>query len=383
MRASATRAQIARFTLHAGDVIITKDSETPDDIAVPAFVDPSAEGIVCGYHLAVLRPEHDRLFGKYLFWTLRSRPVAAAFSASAQGITRFGITIGAIGDVRVPVPGLPEQIIIAAFLDRETTKIDVLIAKQTEFLTRLDEHRRALITEAVTLGLDPSVPMRETGVETFSLIPEHWQVKPLKHAIRRGTSISYGIVQPGDHVPDGIPFVQTADLTQRRFDPSILPRTAPEIARAYPRSRLSAGDVLLGIRASIGDAVVAPTELDGANLSRGIARIVPSADFSAEYLVLVLSTPQTAWFWTLHMQGSTFREVSIETVRQLPVPAPPRHEQDSIVLYLKERLARFDAARGRSAEIIARLRERRAALITAAVTGQIDVTQPVMIEAAA
>lgn len=163
MAASATPAQIDRFGLRGGDVLITKDSETPDDIAVPAYVDPSAAGVVCGYHLALLRPIAGRMLGRYLFWAICSRPAASAFSARAQGITRFGLTVGAIGDVPIPLPPTADQRAIADFLDRETAKIDALIVRLvgdmspsngnerlSGIVALLRERRTALITAAVT-----------------------------------------------------------------------------------------------------------------------------------------------------------------------------------------------------------------------------------------
>lgn len=180
MTASATPAQISRFSLRGGDVLITKDSETPDDIAVPAYVDPSATGVVCGYHLALLRPIGGRMLGRYLFWAICSRPVASAFTARAQGITRFGLTVGAMGDVPIPVPPTNEQRGIADFLDRETAKIDALIAAQERLIALLDEKRQATITHAVTKGLDPTAPMKESGIEWLGEVPEHWEITSLK-----------------------------------------------------------------------------------------------------------------------------------------------------------------------------------------------------------
>ena len=130
MTATATLAEIERFTLESGDVLITKNSETPNDIAAAAIVDPSAVGNVCGYHLALLRPDPRQVTGEFLFWTLTAADTLTQFSVRAHGITQFGLTTGAIRDVTIPVPALSEQSAIAAFLDRETSKIDALVAEQ-------------------------------------------------------------------------------------------------------------------------------------------------------------------------------------------------------------------------------------------------------------
>ena len=105
---SAKQSEIDRFGLRPGDVLITKDSETPDDIAVPALVVQGADDLVCGYHLALLRPNPSRLNGKFLFYALKSRVnFRPLFSVLAQGITRFGLTLSGIGSVAIPLPDLP------------------------------------------------------------------------------------------------------------------------------------------------------------------------------------------------------------------------------------------------------------------------------------
>jgi type I restriction enzyme S subunit len=361
-----------------GEIIVVRSGAyTGDSAIVPARFDQA----LAGYDMVVRAKSIDP---RFLAWQLLSSHVADfQFGLSKSRAAQPHLNSEELGETVVCLPPSLTQRQIADFLDRETAKIDALIAKQTEFLTLLDEHGRALVTEALTHGLDSSVPMQETGVPTFPCIPGHWRVKRLKHVIRPGTSISYGIVQPGEHNPEGTPFVQTADLTQRRLDPSLLPRTAPEIARAYPRSCLKEGDVLLGIRASVGDSVLVPPELHGANLSRGIARIVPGSEIDGRFLVRVMELPQTRLFWAMHMQGSTFHEVSIETVRELPVPVAPLSEQNAIIHYLDQRIAGLDTTRTQSVEMIERLRERRSALITAAVTGQIDMTSSAPNKAAA
>ena len=119
MEATASADQIERFGLRAGDVLLTKDSETSDDIAVPAYVVADLPGVVCGYHLALLRPGQE-VDGRYLFWALTSRSSREQFSASANGITRFGLRYDSFGEVRVPLPPIAEQRAIADYLDRET-----------------------------------------------------------------------------------------------------------------------------------------------------------------------------------------------------------------------------------------------------------------------
>ena len=292
---------------------------------------------------------------------------------------------GAGGQKRVPdsfvrdyldaVPPLDEQSAIAAFLDRETGKIDALIAEQEKLLTLLAEKRQATISHAVTRGLNPNAPMKDSGVPWLGEVPKHWSAISLKRLIAPESSISYGIVQPGEPLEDGVPFIQTTNMTNGDFSLENLQKTSAEIAAQYPRSRLSGGEVLLGIRASIGAAHVAPTLLSGCNLSRGVARIELDGRLMSSYLVAYFGTSAVSNYWQISKQGSTFNEVSIETVRELSVPVPSMEDQLAIVAFVGSTKSLLDGLQGEAERGIALLKERRSALIAAAVTGKIDVRQ--------
>ena len=176
MPATATRVQVRRFSLRAGDVLITKDSEDWTDIAVPAVVAQDLPGVLCGYHLAHIRSDSS-CDGAFLSRALSGNGLRDQYQVSANGITRFGLTGDSIRASLLPLPPLPEQRAIAGFLDRETAKIDSLVAKMERLIELLQEKRTALISRAVTKGLDPKVPMKHSGVEWLGKIPAHWEVR--------------------------------------------------------------------------------------------------------------------------------------------------------------------------------------------------------------
>jgi len=117
MRASATTNQIETFTLRAGDVLITKDSESPDDIGVPAYTPNDLNGVLCGYHLSLIRPDTTRIHPRYLFWALKADPIRAQMRAAALGITRFALRSLEVADLRLPLPGNKEQVRIIDFIE--------------------------------------------------------------------------------------------------------------------------------------------------------------------------------------------------------------------------------------------------------------------------
>lgn len=278
---------------------------------------------------------------------------------------------------RMPVliPPLGEQAAVVRFLGFVDRRIQRYIRAKQKLIKLLEEQKQAINQRAVTRGLDPDVRLKPSDVEWLSDVPEHWHMRPLKHCIREGTSISYGIVQPGGHTPGGVPFVQTGNLTRREFEPDNLQRTTREIAEKYPRSVVRPGDVLLGIRASVGKAAVAPPSLDGANLSRGIARIALGPSLDPHYLALYLQSQVAQQFWSACQQGTTFNEIPIALVRVLPVLLPPLQEQRSIVAVVQEQNRLPDAAIERARKEIELLREYRTRLIGDVVTGKLDVRE--------
>ena len=174
MQATASEEEIAKFGLCVDDVAITKDSEAWDDIGVPALVRETASDLVCGYHLALLRPHKQKMDGAFLFRCLQAKSVRVQLELAANGVTRFGIPKSEIGAMTLPVPPLLQQRAIADYLDRETARLDALVAAKERVLGLLAEKRRALITRAVTRGVGDHTPLKDTGAEWLRQVPHHW-----------------------------------------------------------------------------------------------------------------------------------------------------------------------------------------------------------------
>ena len=159
MTATVSQREIERFRLQRGDVLITKDSEAWDDIGIPSLVADSADDLVSGYHLALLRPSGGTL-GPYLARTVQSKGVAYQFHVRANGVTRFGLTHPAIKSVRIPFPPLPEQAAIVRYLDHVDWRIRRYVSAKRRLTALLEEEKQAVINQAVTRGLDPNVRRR-------------------------------------------------------------------------------------------------------------------------------------------------------------------------------------------------------------------------------
>jgi len=160
MKATASVEQVKKLSLRKGDVIITKDSETQDDIAVPALVNEDLENVVCGYHLALIRPHNNEIIGDFLFRLLQSRKINDQFVVAANGVTRFGISTYPIKNSYLTLPPLDQQELICKYLNHQSSKIDLTIEKIGNNIELLEEYKKSLIHHVVTGKVD----VREVAV---------------------------------------------------------------------------------------------------------------------------------------------------------------------------------------------------------------------------
>ena len=216
MRATATADEIARFRLTPGDVLITKDSEAWDDIGVPALVVESADDLVSGYHLALLRPVGTCLNGGYLLRALQSRSIGCQFHVQANGVTRYGLSHAAIQSVWLPLPPLPEQVAISYFVDYVDRRIQRYIRAKQKLIALLEEQKQAIINQAVTGQIDvrtgqPYPAYKDSGVEWLGNLPKQWQVRRSKRTftprkelakpndIQLSATQAYGVIAQEDY----------------------------------------------------------------------------------------------------------------------------------------------------------------------------------------
>lgn len=375
MAATATPEQIAKFTLRAGDTIITKDSETADDIASAAYVPADIPGVVCGYHLSMIRP-HEGASGAFIKRYFDSAFAKACVAVRANGLTRVGLGQYAVDNLDIPVPPLAEQSAIAAFLDRETAKIDALVEAQRRLIELLKEKRQAVISHAVTKGLDPAVPMKDSGAEWLGEVPAHWEVRPFRYAlscIESGTSVN-AVDVPAR--ADELGVLKTSCVYSGAFAPNENKTVvAEEVGRVSCPVR---GGTLIVSRMNTPDLVGAAgfVKRDVDNL------FLPDRLWQLHFSGV---SPAFAHYWTLTKAyrgqvqiacagtSSSMQNLSQDQLRSFIFPFPPYPEQLEIVDRLNKATQATDRLMAKAENTITLLQERRAALISAAVTGKIDV----------
>jgi type I restriction enzyme S subunit len=331
---------------------------TSPDYRVFSVVDPSDSDL--GYLL-------------YVFQMGYRQKILYAYGQGSSQLGRWRLPTAEFQNWAIPFPSLKEQVSIATFLDHETAKIDALIAEQQRLIELLQEKRQAVISHVVTKGLNPHAPMKDSGVEWLGEVPEHWEILELKRLIKEGSSITYGIVQAGPHIDDGVPYIRTSDMAGDRLILETCQRTSMEIDESYARSKVEAGDLVIAIRATVGKVLEVPIELHGANLTQGTAKFSPGARVDARFIKASFEADYCQSQIMSSAKGATFLEITLDALRRLKIAIPPRHEQEEVVEFLAGATSRLGDLLLAAQQTITLLQERRSALISAAVTGQIDV----------
>lgn len=295
----------------------------------------------------------------------------------AAGAGQPNISGDKIRNLLLPCPqDLSEQEAIVSHLDRETARIDALIEKKTRFIELLREKRQALLTHVVTKGLDPNVKMKDSGVEWLGEMPEHWELKQLKHLVR----FKSGGTPSKDNIAfwDGdTPWASAKDLKQEMLADTInhLTQLAVESGAA---SLVPSGSILVVVRGMILARLfpVVETQVPMA-INQDLKALIPSEDLNSRYLAHLLRGSSAESLSRLEEAGHGTKALRMENWVSMEMPVPPLHEQLAIVAMLDTQAARIDSLATKSEHSIALLKERRSALITAAVTGQIDLREAV------
>jgi type I restriction enzyme S subunit len=297
--------------------------------------------------------------------------VGLSLNQYSQSAAQPGLAVETISALPTPAPPHKEQRAIAAFLDRETARIDALVAKKERLIELLQEKRTALITRAVTKGLDPTVPMKDSGVEWLGEIPAHWEVKRLKNVVP-GLTVGIVVTPSKYYVEEGVPCLRSLNIAQGIVKMTDVVFISPSANELHRKSKIFAGDVLVVRTGKAGAAVVVPKELDGANCI-DLLIIRRSKIMDSGFLYHFINSLATLRQVEVRSVGAIQEHFNTGTLSELCLPRMPVHEQRAIAAFLDRETARIDALVAKIREAIERLKELRTALISAAVTGKIDV----------
>ncbi|KQZ94308.1 hypothetical protein ASD64_05485 [Mesorhizobium sp. Root157] len=358
--------------LRVGDILLAKDGSTLGTVniirvlPIPATVNSS---------IAVISPHSnlDSIYGYYLF---QSYYIENTIQRIKGGMGVPHLFQDDLNRFYIPLPSLAEQASIASFLDRETANIDALIDEQKKLIELLKEKRQAVISRAVIKGLDPDVPMKDSGVEWLGEIPAHWMLEKFSRCVQ----IAEGQVDPRKE-----PFASMVLIAPNHVE-SITGRllfmeTAVEQGAESGKYLCQAGDVIYSkIRPALAKAVLTPVD---ALCSADMYPMRGRNGLAEQYLLWLLLSPQfTAWS-VMEADRVAMPKINREALSDLRLPLPPKQEQAEICAYLDRETCGVDNLLLQAETANALLQERRSALISAAVTGKIDVRDQVQQQIAA
>ena len=363
----------ARRRVADGDIIV---STVRTYLRAIASVENPPDNMVVSTGFAVIRPR--TVHPTFLAYALEMDGFINQVIARSVGVSYPAINASELVRLPVPVPPSHEQAAIAAFLGRETAKIDALVEAQQRLIDLLKEKRQAVISHAVTKGLDPAAPMKDSGLEWVGEVPAHWQVKALKRVTESCCDGPFGSGLKSEHyVDDGVRVVRLQNIKEQGFDPSDAAYIDVNyFETALFRHNVRQGDVLIaGLgdeRNLVGRACVAPAGVEPAMVKADCFRFRLGPEANPEFVAFQLNAG--AEYASGKMStGSTRSRIALSSMMERLVVIPPLPEQQEIVRRLDSKVAAATALVKQAEAGIVLLLERRAALIAAAVTGKIDV----------
>lgn len=322
----------------------------------------------------VMRPK--RIHPKFVHHLLRSYPFQEEFYRYGKGIVADLWSTNSSEMKNILMPDIPEneQEKIANFLDHETAKIDTLIEKQQRLIKLLKEKRQAVISHAVTKGLNPDVPMRDSGVEWLGEVPAHWVVAQLKfNTLDMQTGPFGSQLHAEDYVDDGVPLVNPAHMVDGKIRPDSQVSVDEATWYRLSRHQLSEGEIIFARRGELGRCAIVTKEQEGWLCGTGSLKAKLNNRLVPEYSYLLITSEGVVSELSLESKGSTMDNLNTETLGRVRLPVPSVIEQKEILAYVDEVSGKFKALIDNAEEAIRLSQERRTALISAAVTGKIDV----------
>lgn len=289
--------------------------------------------------------------------------------------TQLNLNTDTVGSIVFGLPPLSEQELIARFLDYKTAQIDALIAKKETLLAKLAEKRTALISHAVTKGLDSSVPMKDSGVKWLGEIPAHWKVSKLSFTTESMQTGPFGSqLHAEEYIEGGVPLINPADISNGKIISNPKISVGDDVVGRLSRHKLELGDIVIARRGEMGRAGLVRENNIGWLCGTGSlrARLIQTV-INPDFLLYQFSLKGVAEYLSLQSVGSTMDNLNTSILGRLPVVLPPILEQENIVSELHKKCAVIDKQGTKVDLAIATLKEYRSALITNAVTGKIDV----------
>lgn len=318
----------------------------------------------------ILRTQEDK---RYICYVSQCDGYKHTVEDDAKGTTMKRISRTNLGNIVMPLPPIQQQHRIADYLDRKCSQIDAIIARQQEVIEKLKAYKLSIITEAVTKGLNPDVPMKDSGVEWIGEIPEHWEIRRIGSFARVTSSKR---IFEESYVDEGVPFYRSKEITDLskglhvQTEIFIPEEVFEQVNEASPAPKC--GDILLTSIGTIGNTWIS----DGRKFyykDGNITQIEANDSFDSAYVEYCFSSNVVLEQYTRLAMGSTLLALTIIKIKKILVAFPPLDEQRKIVQYLKLKCSSIDAAIKNKENLITKLVDYKKSLIYEVVTGKKEV----------
>jgi type I restriction enzyme S subunit len=376
MEATATAAEIARFKVDCGDVLITKDSETPDDIGIPAVVVEQTENLVCGYHLALLKPKKELVDPVFLCKQLGSSRSARYFAQRAAGSTRYGLSNGALANIPILLPSLARQ----QKISRVLTSIDTGIEKTEALIAKYQQIKAGLMHDLFTRGVLPNGqlrPPREQAPELYQetvigWIPKDWQTAKLGAMAKIVSGVTLGTKESPSDTIDA-PYLRVANVQDGYLDLTEI-KTVRISRKTLEYLRLQPGDVLMnegGDFDKLGRGTVWAGEIEDCVHQNHVFRVrTDSSTLLPHYLAFLSESSFGKKYFVLSSKQSTnLASINSTQLNAYPVALPSISEQHEICRCLNSVNSRIDALKAEAAKLV----KQKLGLMQDLLTGKVPV----------
>ena len=368
-------AEAERTRVRPGDVLFSITAYLGSVAVIPSGL----ETAYVSQHIALARLAGRVLLPPWVGYVTLSNAGQAYPAIQGYGGTKIQLSLDDVAGLLMTAPPLAEQQRIVDFLDRETAKIDALVAEYRTLIELLKEKRQAVISHAVTKGLDPTVPMKDSGVEWLGTVPTHWEVLALSRITSERCDGPFGISIKSEHYTDnGARVIRLQNIRAGRFDGT----DEAFLDLDYFEQELSGHDVIAGdvLIAGLGDennqvgrACVAPEDLGPALVKADCFRFRVRHEGCRPSFIATQLSAGASFDGGYYATGTTRQRIPLSVTGRRRIVLPPVAEQRAIAGFLDRETAKLDALITEAEQAISLLQERRTALISAAVTGKIDV----------
>lgn len=361
--------------LRTGDLVVTKSSGSSLHIGKTTIVTDEIERMQCCYSNFMQRIRTSQLLLPKLAWYVMNNELSRAqfdfLSNSTTGLANLNGTM--VGQIVLAIPSEVEQQAIINFLDHETAKIDALIEKQQLLIELLKEQRQAVISHAVTKGLNPNASMKDSGVQWLGEVPAHWEVKCIRYVIDAIGDVDH-YMPPS--VEKGVPYLMTGDLKDCISDVSLddcKQVSHTDFKELSKRIKTSKGDIVMARYATIGTLMYVDVDVEMLVSYSCVTLKTNQAKMLGMYLFQYMKSDAFRQGVEHRINTNTQGNVGIKDLQAMKVAVPPSDEQEAIAAFLAAKNLKMDTLIAKAESTTALLKERRTALISAAVTGKIDV----------